>query len=287
MGGHGSCFEPGMPMFHTACPTFDHALAFSDLPEGADLFRRVAAAAGSRLVALCVMPDHVHLITTEPVRSRLRGALSGYTRARNHRLGRRGRLFAGVPEALERRGGVKELRDQRYVELNPCRAGLVSDPLAWPLSTWRDRMGFAWPPVRPRARDVARWHAYATRDDYVVADPLPYRFGEADPHDLVGAVSSLMRLPTWKLRERGPARTLLVASLRWSTSLSAADIGDLVGLTGTAVRRVPFREVPGVGLVEQVAGDPRFVALEAMSTRFDRYVRRQRRDAMGAGAAWG
>jgi len=275
-----------MPHLHTVCSTLDHQPAFSDGAEASELFFRVARAAGVHLVALALMPDHVHVLHRVPLQERLRAALSGYTRWRNHRRGRAGGLFGVVPEPLVRRGADKELRDQRYVELNACRARLVTDPLAWPWSTWRDRMGLALPAVRPRAHDVARWHAYATRDDYVQAKDLPYFFGQREPRDVIAAVSALTRRPVAYLRRRSAERRLLVASMRWLTPLSTADIGDLTHLTARTIRRVDPRSEPGRTLVERVAGDPRFCAIDAPLPNRRAYRGRQIRNAAGPSAAW-
>jgi hypothetical protein len=275
-----------MPVFHTACHTLDHQPAWLTWAQGAELFSRVASALGPSLISLCVMPDHVHPITDRPVQRELRVALSGYTRWLNHRAGRRGPLFAPVPEGLVRRGKDKVLRDQRYTELNPCRAGLVTDPLEWPLSTWRDRMGLAFPAVRPRAHDPARWHDYACKDDYVRAGPLPYVIGRRAPEDVEEAVSSVLRVPLERLRARGPARTLLIASLLWLSELPATEIGRRLGMSPQAVRRVDPRGVPGLDVIERVAGDPRFRGLRGSRLDWRSYCERQRRNGRGPEWEW-
>jgi hypothetical protein len=191
-----------------------------------------------------------------------------------------------VPEPLVRSGAQKLRRDQRYVELNPCRAGLAADPLEWPLSTWRDRMGLSVPLVRPRANDPARWYAFATRDDYVRAGELPYVVGVRSAADVEAAVSSVLRTPVARLRQRGPARTLLVASLRRLTELGTADIAELVGMSPSAVRAVASAGIGGVGVVERVAGDARFAALGPETLSWRAYARSQRRNADELGWAW-
>ncbi len=140
--------------------------------------------------------------------------------------------------------------------------------------------------MRPRARDAARWHAYATRDDYVGAADLPYVFGDRVPADVVAAVSSVTRCPVDGLRRRGDARTLLVAALRWLTPLSPREIGDLTGLSARAVRDVRPREVPGLTIVERVAGDPRFLAVDGALPDLGAYRLRQIRNAQGPGWSW-
>lgn len=274
-----------MDAYHTACRTIDWQPAWGSWEEGAELFWRLSDALDGAILALAVMPDHFHSVTTRPATDAVRAALSGYTRWRNHRSGARGCLWMPVPEPLVRSGAQKLRRDQRYVELNPCRAGLVADPLAWPLTTWRDRMGLALPLVRPRANDPARWFAYATRDDYVQAGELPYVVGVRSAADVEAAVSSVLRVPLAALRQRGSARTLLVASLRRLTELGAREIAGVVGMTAAGVRNVDPDTV-GVEVVARVAGDARFAGLGPGTLSWRAYASRQRRNADALEAGW-
>ena len=265
-------------VYHYVIATLGWQPAWSTWVEGVELFARVAGALGDSLHALCVMPDHVHAIASEDRRRALGAASSGYARWRHHRRGGRGPLFRPIEVPLPRRGLKKILRDQRYVELNPCRAGLVSDPLAYPLSTWRDRMGLAWPLVRPKANDPARWHAYATSDDYVEARGLPGQIGAREPADVEAAVSALCRCPPSALRRRGAPRTLFVCGLRALTPLTTAQVAARADLS---IRRVhSMRDHPALPILERVAGDPRFGLLHAADlTRepaWQRYLRRSR-----------
>lgn len=246
-------------VYHLAVSTRRGQLAWTRWDQGVELFVRVSRALGDSLVALCIMPDHVHPLATRDVRVELRAALSGYTRWLQHRIGGRGPLFRPIEPPVVRRSAQKILRDQRYVELNPCRDELVVDPLAWPLSTWRDRLGLAWPPVRDRVNDPARWYEYATRDDYVKAQGLPARTGLRDPDDVEAAVSSLCRCPLPLLYRRGPARNLYVAGLHQLTDLSGAQIARHVGMSARRVR--DLRDHPALPILDRVAGDPRFAPL--------------------------
>jgi hypothetical protein len=275
-----------MSVFHAPCRTLDHVPAFTTWEEGAELWTRLVRALGDTLVSLCLMPDHFHPVTDRPMTDALRRVTSSYTRWLHHRRGGRGALFEPVPTPLVRRTRDKILRDQRYVELNPCRAGLVDDPLGWPLSTWRDRMGLACPPARPRANDPARWHAYATRDDHVAAADLPYRIGVRDPIDVEHAVSAVTRAPLAAMHFRGPARTLLVASLRRLTELPDAAIARITGLSDRQVRRIDPRRVPGVDIVSRVAGDPSFQGLGSGRLDWRDYCAHQRRNSGAPGWRW-
>lgn len=86
------------------------------------------------------MPDHPHLVVSsaEPELDRLRLArLLGHF---GHRFGAHGKA-AEVPAPSVIRPAGPLARQIRYVALNPCRAGIVSCPLAWLRSTHRDVVG--------------------------------------------------------------------------------------------------------------------------------------------------
>src|SRR5512143_2269317 len=129
-----------------------------------------------RVAAVCLMPDHVHLIayTTDPRLDRLRfakvlGALSRIARSKPTWL-------TATPSKV---GDAKHLARQiRYVHLNPSRAGLADDPLEWPWSTHRGVVGAEVSPwaraddlaralERPRAGFETWFHAYVSADPSV------------------------------------------------------------------------------------------------------------------------
>ena len=95
------------------------------------LIRENLAEAGVRILAYCLMTNHVHLIAV-PEREDSLAVLFGrahgrYSQALNIRRGRCGHLwqarFHSCPmSAVHLQVGL------RYVEANPCRAGLVERP---------------------------------------------------------------------------------------------------------------------------------------------------------------
>jgi len=109
---------------------------------------------GCRVLAWCLMTNHVHLVVVPKREDSL--ALSvgwahrRYTRERNFREGVRGRLFQGRFHSyvLDER---YLLASVRYVELNPVAAGIVDTPEA-----------YAW--------SSARFHLDGRRADPLVAD---------------------------------------------------------------------------------------------------------------------
>ena len=57
-------------------------------------------------------------------------------------------------------------------------------------------------------------------------------------------------------------------------------------MTANGVRRIQPRDAPGHSIIERVAGDPRFQALDATRLDLRSYRWRQLRNAEGPGAGW-
>ncbi len=224
-------------------------------------------------LALCLMPDHIHLLHERPVRRAFGHALRSYALWRNAHRGESGPVFGDQPPAEEVRGRTKERRSIRYIHLNPCRAGLVADPLAWPWSTHRDRVGLALPPrvpVHPRPHDLQR---YVSGDPTVALEGtlLPVAnqlLGAEHTEELADAVTELLRVPRSALHRRGAPRTLWLQALRQLTDLPAPAIATRAGVTTRTVFRAPRFPSPDVRLVARVARDPRFPGLHDGDLRF-------------------
>jgi len=111
---------------------------------------------GWRVLAWCLMTNHVHLVISVTERSVSRGMqfLSGnFGQAFNWRHGFTGHLFQGrfrdeVVDDDPYAFGVV-----RYVDLNPVRAGLVRDPSEWGYSSYRAHAGIE----PPRAFHDVAW----------------------------------------------------------------------------------------------------------------------------------
>lgn len=129
-----------------------------------NLFRESRDSAGLRVLAYCLMPNHVHWILVperaDSLAAGIRRAHGIFAAWQNHRHDWKGHLWAHrfYSTALDDRhlwfAG-------RYVELNPVRAGLVRDPLDYPWSSARaNALGEAdglLDPARPFAREYAEW----------------------------------------------------------------------------------------------------------------------------------
>ena len=245
-------------MYHLVART-SVGLLFTTWEEAHALWGRITRACPG-MEALCLMPNHVHLQHRQDLRVPLAQALRGHSRSLNAAQGLRGNRIEPLPAAHFAADAQKRRRETRYIHLNPCRARLVDDPLAWPWSTYRDAVGLALRPVRARHPDPERLHAYTSSDPSVNTDGsgLPARSGQ-DPtlHELRAAVSGYTRTPLLRLDDRGAPRRLLLQSARALVPLSTSELARQLGTSPSTLRRLP----PADRHVDQVArlvGDLRF-----------------------------
>jgi hypothetical protein len=250
-------------MNHLVAHAVTGTLLFRDWIEALELWMRLVRAFQG-LQALCLMPNHIHLLHPTATAERLRQVLAGYARWRNAHRGESGPVWQRIPPEEPIHGREKERRQERYVHLNPSRAGLATCPLGWPFSTHRDAVGLAAFPVRRAAPDRYEYQRYISSDPSVrvTGTELPNApWRDPSPDEVRAAVSAVTRTPLSLLRRRGPARTLLVRSLRALTSASAREIAVLTGTSVRNVERAPTVRDRGVEIVATVIGDPRFPAL--------------------------
>ena len=248
--------------YHAPMPLSSHAIACWLWPHLRKAFPKA--------LAVVLMPDHLHVVlqVSEPSKARaeLALALGNCARARgpvaevgwapNRRVvpGERPSAFSG---------SEKLARNVRYVALNPVRAGLVEDPLAWPWSTHRDVLGcvtdpwvtpkrlasaLGWPPLR-----VAReWHTYVALDAGKVASALPVSFahqpelpfGEVPLSWIAAAAAAATRAQPGQVQARGATRALFLALAKsagwpWSSAVAAR-----CGISSRGVRRAWSKNAP-------------------------------------------
>lgn len=264
-------------MHHHVARATRHTLIFRTWNEAAALWEALGARVPG-VVALCLMPDHLHLLTQRPRRRELGRALQAYSQWRNRRRGESGPCFEPAPPPDSVEGVLKERRNVRYIHLNPCRKGLASDPLEWPFSTHRDAVGLALSPVVRGRADPAGFHAYVSGDPSVdvQGSELPLvgaDWGAAEPRvgDVLAAVSALSRRPLAEVRARGRLRTLAIGVCRTLTSAGSAAIAAELGVHRTSVGRVllgAWRRESQV--VQRVLADGRFPPLLDHDLRQDR-----------------
>jgi hypothetical protein len=257
-------------MDHYVARAREGTLLFNDWNEARGLWDRLAGLVG--LLALVLMPDHIHVLLANLLD--IRHVLAGYARWRNARRGEIGPVWLSPIPAPERVGtGDKRRRSDRYVHLNPPRAGIASCPLDWAFSTHRDAVGLAAFPVRRTVPDPVDYHRYVSSDPSVrvTGTLLPSTpHGDPTPRQVLYAVSAVTRTPLSQLTVRGPERTLLVRSLRALTTAKIGDISDLCQITTRQVHRVESKSDRRVQVVSTVIGDPRFGPLfdEDLSLRW-------------------
>jgi hypothetical protein len=183
-------------------------------------------------LAAVLLPDHLHAIPeTDAVgvgRQRLAAVLSGVTR--HWRCDRRDRALEWRLAPSRALASIRDhlARDVRYLALNPCRAGLVRDPLEWLWSTHRDVVGAVadpWVTAERLAPALGRavpgfvraHHAFVSADHSVRVDgtPLPRPavptgWGASGLERICAAALAATRARAPDLGRRSEARRLLV-----------------------------------------------------------------------------
>ncbi len=256
---------PDPQLLHLVARTVAGARPFDD--------RRACAALWSRLarnfdvVALTLMPDHVHLLAQIDQHAALRSFAQVLSAFRTKMCATAIPELSfeweplPLPEKVQRdRRHIA--RTIRYIHLNPTRDALCSDPLEWEWSTHRDWLGAVARPCVDRARwaramgrrlpsCIAWLHEYVSSDPSVsnrrpAPDPGAYlrsvtkdasidQLSRAVP----GALRSRCRLPS----EFGAAerRLFLLAAARW-TRYSGSELARHLGCHPTSAQRAIQRQ---------------------------------------------
>jgi putative transposase len=105
-----------------------------------ELLAGYQAASGVRILAYCLMTNHVHLVAVPDGANGLARLLqrvhSEYALAANLRSGRNGHLWQNRFYSCPM-DGTHLIRAMHYVESNPVRAGIVDAAWSWPWSSAR------------------------------------------------------------------------------------------------------------------------------------------------------
>jgi hypothetical protein len=264
-----------MHTFHYVARALRGTLLACDHRELLELWRRFSAAF-PLLLALCVMPDHVHLLLPGPVDAEVvRRVMRGFARWLNARRGGSGPVWRPLGAPSVREGAAKRRTDVRYIHLNPCRARFVSDPLCWPASTHYDATGLALWPARRAEPDADSFHSYVSADPtvHVQGTLLPTRgLREPSLDQVLAAVTSLGRVTAEELAHRSPERSLLLRAARTLTSATNQEIAAFAGVGQTSVKRAPRLLDARIARVAAAAGDRRFSLLtEQPVAAWERY----------------
>ncbi len=233
-----------------------------DPPLAAWLWKRLRRAFASTLAAV-LMLDHLHVIaeleSLDAARRRLGGVLSGFSRRRWPRNVRITWHPVPPPRVIPNSHHLR--RQDRYVILNPCRAGLVDDPLSWPWSTYRDVVGAVVDPwVTPTRlanalgdrskRFVETHHAYVSADPstLISGTPLPHPVSldevQTKPlKDIYLAAVAATRSSLSDIRRRSPARRLFLALALRQGWTNHRLIAQICKMSPRAVREFSRRPV--------------------------------------------
>jgi len=230
-------------------------------------------------LAAILMPDHLHLLLLGAptlIQRRLRAMISGLRRSKGPVSALRW-LPIELPSVVP--NNFKHcIRQIRYIALNPCRAGLVADPLAWPLSTYRDVMGGMadpWVTAARLAKMVGRaeagfrsfLHRYVSSDPSVhvegtampIAAPAT-RVASANLAAIAEAAAAATRGRPADIRSTGPTRKLFLRLARycgWTQTLPLAEACAMTPIGGrTSLRRI-HHDTASVAAAALCLGDPR------------------------------
>lgn len=90
------------------------------------------------VIGYVVMPEHVHLLVTEPERSTLAAAVQALKQSVSLKLiGHHGRFWQTRYYDFNVRSPEKRIEKLKYVHRNPVKRGLVAQPEDWPWSSYR------------------------------------------------------------------------------------------------------------------------------------------------------
>ncbi len=214
--------------------------------------------------SLMLMPDHIHSIADQKP-PQFGRALSAFARWRNARRGESGPVWERSPPGVELSDAAHARRTVRYNALNPCRKGIVHDPLAWTFSTHRDAVGLVLVPVRPKVSDVIRHHAYVSSDPSVRVDgtSFPVRGIDAPAvRQIEAVVSELLRLPLADIRSAPEGRQLMIQLGRDWAGWRTGVVARFVDVDPKTVWNAPQITPATERLAATIAGDPRFPGLD-------------------------
>ena len=192
---------------------------------------------GIRVYGYCLMTNHVHLIVdpgAEPANlGRLMKRLAGrHTRRINRLTQRTGTAWNGRYRCSPIETDAYLLACNRYVELNPVRAGLVAHPVEYPWSSYRAKVGFgecAWLDLDPvyLALGRSRERRQAAYRDIVGRDVPPAELElirtALQRNQLTGSdrfISEVERRFGRRIAHRGPGRQPSEESMQTCRCLS-------------------------------------------------------------------
>ena len=259
----GAALARGTRMVQLVARSVKGTLLFLRWSEARHLWDLLADALGSAN-SLMLMPDHVHAIVKDKPAPFGR-ALAAYARWRNAARGENGPVWRRTPAPQAFQDAAHARRAVRYQALNPCRKGIVADPLAWTFSTHRECVGLTLTPIRSRVSDAVAHHAYVSGDPSVdvAGTELPVRRASTPgERELEAVTSELLRVPLADLRNERDARRLLIQLARDWAGWGPGRAAEFCGVDPSTVWRAPQLGRDAERLAATVVGDPRFPGLD-------------------------
>ena len=182
--------------------------------------RELARMHGCKVHAFCLMTNHVHLLMTpstpEGVSVLMRNLGQRYVQYVNRTYARTGTLWEGRFRSCVAESARYVLACYRYIELNPVRAGLVSEPKNYAWSSYRanaegadDRLSAPHPEfLALELDDASRRRAYCSLFSAVLESSMVQAIRDATSGDYPLGSASFMSgslLPAGRRTERGQA----------------------------------------------------------------------------------
>lgn len=225
---------------------------------------------GLTVVSFCLMNNHLHLVLEVDDPSSALEALRRFRQAHARRAEPRGLARLAQPHLEVLSDDHAVLRYTAYAHANPRRAGMVTDPAAWPFSSHRDLLGLRtapwyspqslWLRADAVAEPLGEWMHRKALGSGPVPSPAtvpeqPWRrrwtlpaIEAAEPHGLpqwslpdiaraVSAVHGVREAELYSGRQGAAARRTLVGSAR-HLGWHPAAVCRAVGWTRRHLRRV-------------------------------------------------
>ncbi|MCC6521496.1 MAG: hypothetical protein IT373_02435 [Polyangiaceae bacterium] len=227
-----------------------------------------------------LMPDHLHVVSlaagSDAARLSLVRVLSGLRRSKGLCAEVR---WETVPPPAQVPDAHHALRQVRYVALNPCRAGLAADPLAWPWSTHRDAVGAIADPWvtqerlaavlgRPVAGLAAWFHRYVSADPsvHVAGTHPPVAAGPRlladEPLSVIAtAAAAASRAYVADIRHASQTRRLFVHLAVHAGWRERRSVARACGVSVSAVGKLLRQSVAGLDAAALCLGDARLRVL--------------------------
>ncbi|EKD56634.1 MAG: hypothetical protein ACD_58C00131G0009 [uncultured bacterium] len=108
-----------------------------------------------QIIAYCLMPTHFHLILQQLISNGISKYIAnisnGYARYFNVRHKRQGPLWQGKFKNVLVKDDEQLLHLTRYIHLNPTTASIVSDPIDWQYSSYKEYL-------EPNRNNLCNYH---------------------------------------------------------------------------------------------------------------------------------